>query len=153
MGILFILLVVCLVAMVLLRRSNEKSEREFANRPYVITNPAKDLFSNEKYAIVRLFALVQGASPLTAFDEDISEMVQSIIFSLGLSKSEVEWILKNTMSNPERETHRMIESLKEIRDKNYLRELYHKCHKIALIGGDSETIEVVNAIFKNELEV
>ena len=57
------------------------------------------------------------------------------------------------MSNPERETHRMIDSLKEIRDKNYLRELYHKCHKIALIGGDRETIEVVNAIFKNELEV
>lgn len=153
MGILFIIAVVGIVAAILLHKSADKTEQEFANRPYVITDPAKDLFTNEKYAIVGLFALVQGASPLTAFDEDISEMVQSIIFSLGLSKSDVEKILKNTMSNPERGIHRMIDSLKEIRDKNYLRELYHKCHKIALIGGDSETIEVVNVIFKNELGV
>ena len=64
MGILFIIAVICAVAAILLHRSADKSEREFANRPYVITNPAKDLFSNEKYAIVGLFALVQGASPV-----------------------------------------------------------------------------------------
>ena len=154
MGILFIIAVICAVAAILLHRSADKSEREFANRPFVIKDPSKDLFTNQKYAIVGLFALVQGASPLTAFDEDVSEMVQSVIFSLGLSRSDVERYMKNTMmSNPERGIHRIIDSLKEIRDKNYISELYYKCNKIALIGGDIETIEVIDVIFKKELGI
>lgn len=151
MGILFILFIVCFAAFIFIRVSSEKSEREFANRPSVITNPAKDLYPNQKYAIVGLFAIVQGASPITAFDDSISEMVQSAIFSLGLSKSEVERCLKTTMGgDPERELNRIISSLKEIRDKNYINELRQKCVKIAKIGGDFETIEFVNDVF-NEL--
>ena len=107
------------------------------------------MFPNQKYAIVGLFASIQGASPITAYDEDVNKMVQSTIFSLGLSRAEVERYLQMSMSrNPERELNRIIDSLKEIRDKSYINMLYQKCIKIATISGDRETLAVVNLIFK-----
>ena len=87
---LIIIAAIFAVLSFLLHRSANKAEQKFANRPSVIKNPAEDLFPNQKYAIVGLFATIQGASPITAFDDDINKMVQSTIFSLGLSRSDVE---------------------------------------------------------------
>lgn len=86
MEILIVIAAVLAVLSFLLHRSANKSEEKFANRPFVITNPAKDLFSHQKYAIVGLFATIQGASPITAYDDDINKMVQSTIFSLGYQR-------------------------------------------------------------------
>ena len=53
---LFILAALMAVAAFALHRSADKSERKFANRPAVVTNPAKDLLTNQKYAIVKFLA-------------------------------------------------------------------------------------------------
>ncbi len=149
MEALIIIAAIFAVLSFLLHRSANKAEQKFANRPSVIKNPAEDLFPNQKYAIVGLFATIQGASPITAYDDDINKMVQSTIFSLGLSRSDVEHYLSVSMKrDPEREFCRIIDSLKEIRDKNYIRGLYEKCIKIANMTQDDDTIAVVNLTFK-----
>ena len=81
MGILIVLAVVLAAFSFWMYRSADKSEERFANRPSVITNPEKDLFSNQKYAIVKLLAFIQGASPLSAFNEEANRIAQSTIFS------------------------------------------------------------------------
>lgn len=149
MEVLIIIAAIFAVLSFLLHRSANKAEQKFANRPSVIKNPAEDLFPNQKYAIVGLFATIQGASPITAFDDDVNKMVQSTIFSLGLSRSDVEHYISVSMKrDPEREFCRIIDSLKEIRDKNYIRGLYEKCIKIANMTRDDDTIAVVNLTFK-----
>lgn len=153
MGILIVIATVLAVLSFLLHRSANKSEEKFANRPFVITNPAKDLFSHQKYAIVGLFATIQGASPITACNDDINKMVQSTIFSLGLSRADVEHYLSVSMKrDPEREFSRIIDSLKEIRDKRYIHELYEKCMKIARMTGDKDTLVVMHQL-ANELGI
>ena len=149
METLIIIAIIGIVLFVLFHRSADKSAEKFANRPSVITNPSEDLFPNQKYALVGLFATIQGASPITAYDDDINKMVQSTIFSLGLSRSDVEHYLSVSMKrDPEREFCRIIDSLKEIRDKNYIRGLYEKCIEIANMTRDDDTIAVVNLTFK-----
>lgn len=149
-GVLLIIAAILFVACILLHRSADKEEEKFADRPTIITNPAKDLFTNEKYAIAKLLAFIQGASSTSAFDEEANKIVQSTIFSLGLSQGEVEKLLKNSMNhNPEDEMRRIFQSLDEIRDRNYLHGLYQKCFKVANISGDYDTIEMVRDIFKN----
>lgn len=149
-GVLFIIAAILFVVYILLHRSADKQEEKFANRPTIITNPATDLFTNEKYAIVKLLAFVQGASSASAFDDEANKIVQSTIFTLGLSQGEVEKLLKISMNHsPEVEMRRIFDSLNEIRDKNFLRELYHKCDTVANISGDNDTIEMVRDIFES----
>ena len=149
-GVLFIIAAILFVVYILLHRSADKQEEKFANRPTIITNPATDLFTNEKYAIVKLLAFVQGASSASAFDDEANKIVQSTIFTLGLSQGEVEKLLKISMNHsPEVERRRIFDSLNEIRDKNFLRELYHKCDTVANISGDNDTIEMVRDIFES----
>ena len=115
----------------------------------MITNPATDLYINEKYAIVQLLIFVQGASSASAFDDEANRIVQSTIISLGLSKNQVVKFLQVSMGhNPDREIDRMIMSLKEIRDRDYLRGIYKKCLRIADISGDHDMRMVVNEIFR-----
>ena len=149
METLITIAVICLIVGFILHRSADKSEKQFDNRPSVITNPAKDLYPNQIYAIVGLLASVQGASAITAFDEDVNKMVQSTIFSLGLSMSDVERYLKGSVGrNPDQEFDRVIASLKEIRDRNYLFGLRQKCMQIANMTGNPDTIEMVNIVFR-----
>lgn len=150
MGVVFLVLaIVCIVLYFAFHRSADKLDAQFANRPATIVNPANDLFQNQKYAIVGLLAIVQGASPQSAFNEAVNQMVQSTISSLGLSKQEVERYLKVSMNHDvEREIDRIIYSLKEIRDRSYLASLYQKCLQIAKISGDYDTIEGTKEIFK-----
>ncbi len=148
---LFILAALMAVAAFALHRNADKSERKFANRPAVVTNPAKDLLTNQKYAIVKFLALVQGASPLSAFSDEANAIVQSTIQSLGLSRPEVERIVKVSMTHdPERELNRTLDSLAEIRDRNYLGDVFRKAMRIAQISQDTETIEGVRHVM-NEL--
>ncbi|MCI7313304.1 MAG: hypothetical protein MR541_03635 [Prevotella sp.] len=148
-GILFIIAAVLLIACISLHRSADKIDEKFANRPTIITNPSKDLFINQKYAVVKLLAFIQGASSASAFDDEANKIVQSTIFSLGLSQSEVEKILKHSMNrNPDDEMRRIFQSLDEIRDRDYLRNLYQKCLKVANISGDYDTIEATKDIFR-----
>ena len=80
-------------------------------------------------------------------------MVQSTIFSLGLSRADVEHYLSVSMKrDPEREVSRIIDSLKEIRDKRYIHELYEKCMKIARMTGDEDTLVVMHQL-ANELGI
>lgn len=147
--IVIILGIICLVGYIGLSLSADKKAEQFANRPAVITNPATDLYINEKYAIVQLLAFVQGASAASAFDDEANSIVQSTIISLGLSKNQVVKFLQVFMGhNPDREIDRMIMSLKEIRDRDYLRGIYKKCLRIADISGDHDMRMVVNEIFR-----
>lgn len=153
MEVLIIIAAIFVVLSFLLHRSANKAEQKFANRPSVIKNPAEDLFPNQKYAIVGLFATIQGASPITAFDDDINKMVQSTIFSLGLSRSDVEHYISVSMKrDPEREFCRIIDSLKEIRDKNYIRGLYEKCIKMARMTRNEDTLAIMHQL-ANELGI
>lgn len=147
--IVIILGIICLFGYIGLSLSANKKAEQFANRPTVITNPATDLYINEKYAIVQLLFFVQGASSASAFDDEANRIVQSTIISLGLSKNQVVKFLQVSMGhNPDREIDRMIMSLKEIRDRDYLRGIYKKCLRIADISGDHDMRMVVNEIFR-----
>ena len=148
-GILVIVAIVFAVLSFLMHRSADKDEERFANRPMVILNPENDLFDNQKYAVVGLLCYVQGASTLSAYDEVAGSIVQSTINSLGLTKSEVETYVKASLNqDPEQAMYDMVVSLKEIRDKKYLKLLYGKCNSIANISGDNDIKEVVKEIFE-----
>ena len=54
--------------------------------------------------------------------------------------------------NPEQEIDRIFHSLDEIRDRDYLANLYRKCKVIANISADEDTIEAVDNLF-HELKV
>lgn len=119
------------------------------NSPMAILNPEKDLSDNQKYAVVGLLCYVQGASTLSAYDEVVGSIVQSTINSLGLTKSEVETYVKVSLNqDPEQAVYDMVMSLKEIRDKKYLKLLYGKCNTIANISEDDDTKDVVKEIFE-----
>lgn len=134
-----------------MHRSADKSEAKFENRPMVISNPAVDLFKNEKYAIIKLFAFVQGASSRSAFNSEANALVGSVFSTLGLSQSEIAKYIELSMRrDSEREADRMMESLNEIRDRNYLRRLFDKAMRIAKISGEQDVIYVVERMI-NEL--
>lgn len=148
MEILLIIAVVLAIASFYLHRNADNAKEQFKNRPNVITNPSQDLFTNQKYAIVGLLAFIQGASPLSAYDKEANQIVQSTIFSLGLSQPDVERYLKLAMTHaPEEHMNRLIDSLKEIRDRDFIKRLYDKSMRIANISGDKETKEIVSNIF------
>lgn len=148
MEILLIIAVVLAIASFYLHRSTDKTKEQFENRLSVTTNPSQDLFTNQKYAIIGLLAFIQGASPLSAYDKEANQIVQSTIFSLGLSQQDVERYLKLAMTHdPEEHMNHIIGSLKEIQDRDFIKKLYEKSMRIANISGDKETKEMVSGIF------
>ncbi len=127
----------------------DKKESELYNRTSTISNQNQNLLPNQKYAIVGLLAYIQGASSISAYDTEANNIVKSIIFNLGLSKSEVERYLQSSFfQNSEHSLYRIVDSLKEIRDRDFLKEIYNKALKIARISGDIDTIETTKKIFK-----
>lgn len=128
-------------------------EEKFANRPYVIADPSRDLFTNQKYAIVRLLAFVQGVSVETMLNHEVRQIMSSTLTTLEQSSEEIGKLLRNSLYHkPEHEIDSIIRSLDEIRDRQYLYQLYRKCFRIATISGDKEMVYVVNSIF-HELKV
>lgn len=142
--VLILLAIVFFIAYIALHKSADKMDEKFANRPTIINDPSKDLMTNQKYAIVGLLAWVQGASERSAYDSECSNLLQSTIFRLGLSRSQVEDYLKVSMSqSPETCLRRIVDSLREIRDKNYLEEIFSDAKRIAVVSGDQDTIEAI----------
>ena len=122
---------------------------KYNNRPALIHDPAKDLFPNQKYAIVGILCLIQGASQTSAYSEEANNIVWSIIFSLGLSRKDVEKYLGSTMNDsPQYIVRRINDSLLEIRDKQYLEGIYKKCSRLADISGDYEMKILVDDVFR-----
>lgn len=143
-AILFILAIAMFLFARYLNSSADKMEQRVADAPSVITNPARDLQKNQKYAIVRLLAMVQGASSFSAYDEHASQIVKSTIFSLGLSQGEVEKVLKVTSNRSvDFELRQIEESLKEIKDRRYLNDIMDKCSEIAEISNNEEIKEYI----------
>lgn len=151
--LLIILGILGFIGAVSLKKNANKAAVQFTNRPTTIVNPEKDLFTNQKYAIVGILAFIQGASSQSAFDDEANRIIQNTISSLGLSRQEVEKYLRVSMNHsPEYQIDTIIGSLKEIRDHGYLVNLYQKCLKIARISGDNEIIEITKRVF-NELGI
>lgn len=147
MGVVIILTLIFIGLLIFIRNSDKRDEN-FADRPLIINNPEKDLLINQKYAIVKLLAFVQGASPLSAYSDEADKIVQSIISSLGLSKWDVSKIIRISMShNPEREIEQIFYSLKEIRDRRYLLDLYNICMAIARISKEKDVMIVLEHMF------
>lgn len=86
MEFIFVLAALFAAAAFWLRRSADKAEEVFVGRPAVISNPSKDLFTNQKYAIIGFLAYVQGASPLSAYDDEATLIMQDMARSLGLTQ-------------------------------------------------------------------
>ncbi len=146
-----IIVAIALVAFFMYSRKSEgKWEEAFRDRPSVIVDPDKDLSSDEKYAIVGMLAWIQGASPLSAYDDEANEITQSVVSSLGLSMRDVGKFLSVSLKrDPMREMKRIYSLLSGIRDKNYLADIYKKCMRIADISQDIEAKEVIEDIFRD----
>lgn len=152
MWILFIIGVLGLIGYFWLHRSADKMGEKYNNRPTVITDPAKDLYTNQKYAIVGILCMIQGASQSSAYSEEANNIVWSTIFSLGLSRSDVEKYLRSTMNDsPQYIVRRIKDSLREIRDKQFLENIYKKCSRIATISGDYEIKLLADDLFRGLL--
>lgn len=149
MGVVIILTLIFIGLLIFIRNSDKRDEN-FADRPLVINNPEKDLLINQKYAIVKLLAFVQGSSPLSAYSDEADKIVQSIISSLGLSKLDVSKIIRISMShNPEREIEQIFYSLEEIRDRRFLLDLYNICMAIARISKEKDVMIVLEHMFRD----
>ncbi len=146
-----IIVAIALVAFFMYSRKSEgKREEAFRDRPSVIVDPEKDLSSDEKYAIVGMLAWIQGASSLSAYDDEANEITQSVVSSLGLSMRDVGKFLSVSLKrDPMREMKRIYSLLSGIRDKNYLTDIYKKCMRIADISQDREAKEVMKDIFRD----
>ena len=152
MWILLIIGVLGLIASFWLHRSTDKMGEKYNNRPTVINDPAKDLYANQKYSIVGMLCLFQGASQASAYSEEANNIVWSTIFSLGLSRKDIEKYLRSTMNDsPQYIVRRINDSLLEIRDKQYLEDIYKKCSRVATISGDYEMKILVDDMFRGIL--
>ena len=152
---MWILLVIGILGLIFsfwLHKSADKMGEKYNNRPTVITDPAKDLYTNQKYAIVGILCMIQGASQSSAYSEEANNIVWSTIFSLGLSRNDVEKYLRSTMNDsPQYIVRRIKDSLREIRDKQYLEDIYKKCSRIATISGDYEIKLLADDLFRGLL--
>ena len=152
MWILLVIGILGLVGSFWLHRSADKMGEKYNNRPTVITDPAKDLYTNQKYGIVGILCMIQGASQSSAYSEEANNIVWSTIFSLGLSRSDVEKYLRSTMNDsPQSIVRRIKDSLREIRDKQFLENIYKKCSRIATISGDYEIKLLADDLFRGLL--
>ena len=152
MWILLIIGVLGLIYSFWLHRSTDKMGEKYNNCPTVINDPAKDLYANQKYAIVGMLCLIQGASQASAYSEEANNIVWSTIFSLGLSRKDIEKYLRSTMNDsPQYIVRRINDSLLEIRDKQYLEDIYKKCSRVATISGDYEMKILVDDMFRGIL--
>lgn len=113
----------------------------------------KVLTDRQKHSVMELLAFVQGTSPLSIYDDEANMIFQETITSLGLTRIEVEKILRQSMSRDgESEADNIIDALHTIEDKEYLRSLYRKVLTVARISEDKDTIANVRNIF-NDLNI
>lgn len=146
--ILIILAIVFFFIMVSLHNSADKQKAEFNNRPSIITSPANDLFTNQKYAIINILAFALGTNPISAYSDEANEILKQWSSKLGLSEEDMMKSVRISMSNPpERSIQTIRASLIEIRDKTFIRSVYRDVERIAQISGDQDTIEFIKELF------
>lgn len=146
--ILIILAIVFFFIMISLHNSADKQKAEFNNRPSIITSPANDLFTNQKYAIINILAFALGTNPISAYSDEANEILKQWSSKLGLSEEDMMKSVRISMSNPpERSIQTIRASLIEIRDKTFIRSVYRDVERIAQISGDQDTIAFIKELF------
>ena len=151
-AVLIILAVVFVLISMSLHNSADKQEAKFNNRPSTITSPSNDLFTNQKYAIINILALAQGANSISAYSDDANSILNKWCSKLGLTKTDVEKSIRHSMSlSPERSVQIIRDSMIEIKDKAFVRSVYRDVDRIAQISGDIDTIEFMKELFNDIL--
>lgn len=137
---------------VFLRNSANKHEEKFNNRPSIITSPSSDLFTNQKYAIINILAFALGANSVSIYNDEANGILNQWCSKLGLSKAEAEKSIRLSMSlSPEKSIQIIRGSIAEVKDKTFVRSVYHDVEHIAQISGDEDTIEFVKELFNDIL--
>lgn len=151
-AVLIILAIVFFFISVSLHNSADKQEEKFNNRPLTITSPSNDLFTNQKYAIINILAFAQGANSVSTYSDEANGILNQWISKLGLSQVEAEKAIRLSMSlPPERSVQIIRDSMVEIKDKAFVRSVYHDVEHIAQISGDEDTIEFMKELFNDIL--
>lgn len=151
-AVLIILAIVFFFISVSLHNSADKQEEKFNNRPLTITSPSNDLFTNQKYAIINILAFAQGANSVSAYSDETNGILNQWLSKLGLSQVEAEKAIRLSMSlPPERSVQIIRDSMVEIKDKAFVRSVYHDVEHISQISGDEDTIEFMKDLFNDIL--
>lgn len=151
-AVLIILAIVFFFISVSLHNSADKQEEKFNNRPLTITSPSNDLFTNQKYAIINILTFAQGANSVSAYSDETNGILNQWLSKLGLSQVEAEKAIRLSMSlPPERSVQIIRDSMVEIKDKAFVRSVYHDVEHIAQISGDEDTIEFMKDLFNDIL--
>lgn len=151
-AVLIILAIVFFFISVSLHNSADKQEEKFNNRPLTITSPSNDLFTNQKYAIINILAFAQGANSVSAYSDETNGILNQWLSKLGLSQVEAEKAIRLSMGlPPERSVQIIRDSMVEIKDKAFVRSVYHDVEHIAQISGDEDTIEFMKDLFNDIL--
>lgn len=151
-AVLIILAIVFFFISVSLHNSADKQEEKFNNCPLTITSPSNDLFTNQKYAIINILAFAQGANSVSAYSDEANGILNQWLSKLGLSQVEAEKAIRLSMSlPPERSVQIIRDSMVEIKDKAFVRSVYHDVEHIAQISGDEDTIEFMKELFNDIL--
>lgn len=152
MVVLIIIIILSIIISVYLHNSANRKEAQFNNRPSTIIFPSKDLFINQKYAIINILAFAQGTNSVSAYSDEVNEIINQWISKLGLSKSEMEKSVRHSMSlPPERSLQIIVDSLVEIKDKNFIHSVYQDVKRIAHISGNQDSINFTNELFNDIL--
>lgn len=147
-AVLIILAIVLFFISVSLHNSADKQKEKFNNRSSTITSPSNDLFTNQKYAIINILAFAQGANSVSAYSDEANGILNQWLSKLGLSQAEAEKAIRLSMSlPPERSIQIIRNSMVEIKDKAFVRSVYHDVEHIAQISGDGDTIEFLKELF------
>ena len=129
-----------------------KHEENFIDRLPMITSPPSDLSKNQKYAIIDILAFALGTNPVSIYNDEANGILNHWCSKLGLSKAEAEESIRLSMSfSPEKSSQIIRSSIAEIRDKTFVRSVYHDVERIAQISGDEDTIEFVKDLFNDIL--
>lgn len=151
-AVLIILAIVFMFISVSLHNKADKLEENFKNRPSIITSPANDLSTNQKYAIINILAFVQGANSVSAYSNEANDILNKWLSKLGLSKADTERSIRLSMSfSPEKSIRIITDSIAEIKDKDFVRSVYRDAERIAQISGDEDTIAFTNELFNGVL--
>lgn len=151
-AVLIILAIVFFFISASLHNSADKQEAKFNNRPSTIISPSTDLFTNQKYAIINILAFAQGANSVSAYSDEANGILNQWLSKLGLSHVEAEKAIRLSMSlPPERSVQIIRDSMVEIKDKAFVRSVYHDVEHIAQISGDEDTIEFMKELFNDIL--
>ena len=151
-AVLIILAIVFMFISVSLHNKADKLEENFKNRPSIITSPANDLSTNQKYAIINILAFVQGANSVSAYINESNDILNKWLSKLGLSKADAERSIRLSMSfSPEKSIRIITDSIAEIKDKDFVRSVYRDAERIAQISGDEDTIAFTNELFNGVL--